>query len=295
MTIANESQARQRVIELVKHVKAKLAIPSYAVYKGINDPIAEYLGIKIKESTLPNNADGQYYPLNPPLLTSPMVILNPQIGEQDRLNFTFFHEICHHLIRQDDELYSFLNEFASDLSLINTIEKYCNIGAAEFLIPGEDVRAEIDRAGFQITLLEHFDQKFPASKPAIAIQLANYASHKCFVTVSAMGNPPKSNDDFPTFVTADSPDQRRLYIQYSVSSPSNKYTIARYIPIPRDHLITQAFETQSRTRGKAIIPLRNQKAWESDCDAFFYKGRVYASFNISPPAIAAQLQPHLFD
>lgn len=293
--ITNESQARQRVIELVKQVKAKMGIPSYAVYQGINDPVAQYLGIQVKENPLPNNADGQYFPVNSTLLTQPLIILNPQIGEPDRLNFTFFHEICHHLIRQDDELYSFLNEFAAGEFLTNTIEKYCNIGAAEFLIPGNDVRAEIDRAGFQISLLEHFDQLFPASKPAIAIQLAQCASHKCFVSIAASGIPPKSNGDAPTFFETGFTEQRVLYMQYSASSPSNKYAIARYVQIPREHLISRVFQTQSRARGRAIIPLRSQKIWECECDAIFYKGRVYASFNITPPAISSQLQPHLFD
>lgn len=290
----NESQARQRVIELVKQIKTELAIPSFVVYQGGNDPIAKYLGIDVKENSLPNNDDGQYFPANSSFLTQPLIILNPQIVEPERLSFTFFHEICHHLIRQDESLYSFLNEFATGDSFTATIEKYCNIGAAEFLIPGDDIRAEIDRTGFQITLLEHFDKLFPASKPAIAIQLAQYASHRCFVTVCAPGIPPKSDRDAPTFFANGFTDPAALYVMYSASSPSNKYVIARYVQIPRDHLISHVYQTQSHVYGKALVPLRSQKTWECDCDAFFYKGRVYASFNLTPPALSSNLQPRLF-
>jgi hypothetical protein len=295
MMIMNERQARQRVIELVKQIKTELTIPSFVVYQGVNDPIAKYLGIDVKENPLPNNDDGQYFPANSPFLTQPLIILNPRIVEPERLSFTFFHEICHHLIRQDESLYSFLNEFATGDSFTATIEKYCNIGAAEFLIPGNAVRSEIERSGFQITLLEHFDKLFPASKPAIAIQLAQHASHQCFVTVCAPGAPPKSDGDPPIFLLDYISGQQMLYVMYSASSPSNKYTIGRYVQIPKNHLITHAYETRNDAHGKALIPFRSRTNWECECDAFFYKGQVYACFNITPPAPSSKLQPRLFD
>lgn len=295
MTIVNENQARQRVIELVRQTKTDLAIPSFVVYQGVNDPTAQFLGIDIKEAPLPNNDDGQYIPANPPFLTRPLIILNPQMAEPERISFTFLHEICHHLIRQDEGLYSFLNEFATGDSFTATIEKYCNIGAAEFLIPGNEVRSEIERSGFQITLLEHFDKLFPASKPAIAIQLAQYASHQCFIVVCAPGAPLKSNGDAPIFLPDYISGQQILYVMYSSSSPSNKYTIGRYVQIPKNHLITHAYETRNNTHGKALIPFRSRTNWECECDAFFYKGRVYASFNITPPSLPSKLQPRLFE
>jgi len=293
--IVNETQAKQRVIELVKLLKTENVVSPFAIYQGVNDPVAHHLGITVKERPLPNNDDGQYFAPNPPFLTQPLIVLNPQDRDPERLNFTFFHEICHHLIRQDEGLYSFLNEFASGDSLTATIEKYCNIGAAEILIPGEDVRSEIERSGFQITLLEQFDKLFQASKPAIAIQLAQYASHQCFVVICAPGVPPKSNGDTPAFLPDYISSQQILYVMYSASSPSNIYTIGRYVQIPRTHLITHVYETRNNARGRAIIPFRRGKNWECECDAFFYKGRVFACFNITPPPPQSKFQPRLFE
>lgn len=291
MQIFTEAQARRRIIDLVRHTKSALHLSRPLFYGGVNDPVAHQLGIEIKEAELPPGDEGEYIPE----ATPPIIVLDPQIADPDRIDFTFFHEVSHHLIRRDDALYAFLHEFASisDKDFRNALERYCNFGAAEFLVPSDEIRLTIEERGFSITLVEHFDTRYYASKPAIGIQLAQCTSHECFVVICEYGLPPRPFDDQERLTDTPGNREPQLYVLYSSSSPANKYSIARFVPIPKDHLITVSYIRQELLKGRAIIPFRSGTPWECDCEAFCYKGKVYAAFNISPPPLPPSLQPRL--
>lgn len=294
MEIQSENQARRRLINLIHQVKADLGIPSTPEYHGVDDPVAKALGIKVEERNL-SVSDGEYLQAQPPSLLQPVIIIDPMRGDIERKNFTFFHEITHHLIREDDELYSFLNEYAFGKDFDDVLERFCHLGAAEFLVPSQDVRRLIDQQGFRITLIEELDHRYRASKPAIAIQLAQCASHECFVLVCDYGFPPiKANQQAPLLTTQPSTTPQ-LYIQYSARSPSvAKYSVARFTKIPKDHLLSFCFENKKPVRGRAPIPFRGQTLWECGAEAFFYLSKVYAAFHIKPPPQPPSLQPRLF-
>jgi hypothetical protein len=280
--VLSEQQAKRRVLELVWRIKAELNLQNPPHYIGINDPIAKHLGVEVKEEYLPFD-EGEYMPKDPPLTNSPIIVLDPRVGDADRLNFTFFHEIMHHLIREDDELYSFLHEYTPRNQDFKTaLERYCNIGAAEFLIPAEDVRKAIAERGFSIRLVEYFEPKYPASKPAIAIQLAQCATHKCFVVVCEWGRMPQQQTSQVSFSSAVETPQ--LYVLYASSSSSTGYPIGRFVLVPSDHVIAIAYETQGSVKDIAPILFRSgNRRWKCECEAFYYKGKVYAAFNASSP------------
>ncbi len=281
MLITTERQAKQRVVELVRQVKSKMNLQSPPEYMGVNDPTARFLGIAVEEGFL--HLDDGLYDSSPP-----KIIIDPDKSDQERLNFTFFHEVTHHLIRQDGELYGFLDDHSPE-HFDETKDMYCNIGAAEFLIPQFDVRQVIAQSGFTIDLIQQFDTVYPASKPAIAIQLAQCAPHQCIVVVCEYGQIPRHNRVQSGFGVRTGPAFSQLFVRYSSSSPTCKYTSGRFVAIPRDHLITDAYESQQPVRGEANIPFRSGTKWAVNCEATCYKGKVYAVFNISDPVPRNQL------
>jgi len=288
MGIHTEQQAKQRVIELVQCTKASVGFKETPQYSGVRDPIARHLGITVKEEPLPLGDEGQYIPDDPPTIA-----LDPRINDPERLNFTFFHEITHHLVYRDNELYSFLHEYAStnDEHFETALESYCNIGAAEFLIPAEDVRTIIKERGFGIALIEQLEPLYPASKPAIAIQLAQCATHKCFVVICAWGIMPHRQRPPQTSYFSSVVIQPQLHTVYASSSPSTGYLIGRYVPVPSDHVIAAAYQSRSMVKGTAPILFRSgNRRWRCECEAFYYKSRVYAAFNASQPISPDQLR-----
>jgi hypothetical protein len=285
-----ERQSIQRMRDLVQQVKADMQLQDPPHYMGVHDPIAAHLGLSVKEYELPLD-EGQYIP------DHSLIVIDPRMTDPARRNFTFFHEVSHHLIRQDDLLYAFLHEYAPrDEDFDAALERYCNIGAAEFLIPAADVCAAIAQDGFTIRLIERLDLHYPASKPAIAIQLAQCAAHKCFIVVCAYDFIPRRGEQ-PSFLDdRQIPEQPCLHVVYSASSQAlAKYPIGRFNVIPSDHVIVKAHAHQQFIRGKACIPFRHNHTWIVDCEALPYKGKVYAAFHASPPPGPTADLPSLFD
>ncbi|MBN1876478.1 MAG: ImmA/IrrE family metallo-endopeptidase [Anaerolineae bacterium] len=286
MQLYTEQAARQRIRDLVRCTQAAAGLTGVPPYTGGEHPIANHLGIVIKETSLPLGDEGQYIPGTPPC-----IVINPAIGDPERRNFTFFHEIAHHLLRTDDSLYSFLHEYAAtdDQCFDTVIEQYCNMGAAEFLMPAVTIRELIDQRGFSIRLIEDLEPLCPASKPAIAIQLAHCATHQCFVVVCEWREPPRKPTPQTAFISS-TPQRPQLYVLYAARSPSTKYAIGRFVPVPSDHVIALAYETQCMVKDVAPILFRNgNREWKCECEAFYYKGKVYAVFNVSSPIPPGQL------
>lgn len=296
MPLQNFRDAEQRLIQLIKLVKGDISIKPTYRYSGINDPISRLLGFDIKEQKL----DGEYglYINNPPGGDKPLVVIDPNSSNEERLNFTYFHEVSHHLIRADNELYGFLDRIATQNNDLKSLkEKFANIGAAEFLLPTEDVKEFIGRNSFSIKLLLELDKKYPASKPAIAIQLARNATHKCFVVICEYGPIPSKNKQqirLPAEID-NNVDGNYLHVSYSASSPSNEYSIGKYTIIPKNHMLRSIFEQKNPyLKGTDLIPFKGKTEWLVQCEGLYHKDKVYAVFNRDSPPPPSHLQPELF-
>jgi len=295
MQIKNFQEAERRLIDLIETIKLDSNIKHLYKYHGINDPIGKQLGIEIKEQALHNQYG--FYMSESPKTGKPTITIDPNGSDEERLNFTYFHEVAHHIIRSDDELYSFIDEKATQNADLNALkEKLANIGAAEFVIPSKDVKEAINENGFSINLLLELDKKYPASKPAITIQLARQASHKCFVIVCEFGQVAhKETDQIELIEKEKISNSKCLYVRYATSSPSNKYSIGLFTTISKKHLLSDVFENKlPLKKGKDVIPFRNGKEWKELYEGMYYKGKVYAVFNLEKPPSPANLQPELF-
>ena len=283
MPIITERDAGQHMRKLVWRVKENMGQEFSPQYSGVNDPVAKHLKIEVRERKIQYGYGGMYMPGE-----LPRIAIDPTSGEQERLNFTYFHEVSHHLIRQDGELYGFLDDHSLQ-DLHPTLEHYCNIGAAEFLIPEADIREIVNNQGFSIALIRVLDTMFPASKPAIAIQLAQCASHQCIVLVCDYGVVPQRGKRQTELSGMPKDVRSQLFVQYSSSSPSCKYKTGRFILVPKDHCLSGIYESQIFMKGHGNIPFRSGTKWSVDCEGFFYKGKVYAVFHITDPPSPYQM------
>jgi hypothetical protein len=281
MNIVTERDARDRVRELVQEAKASLGMDKIPPYQEPMHPLTQMLGIEVEERCGLSD-EGLYLPGD-----KPQIALDSSIANPERRNFTFFHEVTHHLIRSDGELYGFLDDHSAD-NLKSALETYCNIGAAEFLIPYTDVKEAIRSKGFSMSLLKDLDEVYPASRPAITIQMTQCASHQCVIVVcEPEGLPDERGTRLPIDLGAEK--QTVLRVSYASVSPSFTYRCGRGAAISKHHLIAQAFSQRESMRGVDDLPFRSGRKWSVDCEAFYYKSRVYAAFNVTSPP--SNLQP----
>lgn len=275
--IISERQLHERIIYLVQRERRRI-LPGSS-----NEEIAKEFGLRLRVDTLPIGKEGAY------IESDAKIILNCGITSVERLQFTFYHELVHHLIREDDDLYSDLNEtYVSDADFDKAIEKFCNIGAAELILPRDIVRSSITNNGFSINLVPQLCLAHRVSGPAALIQLVQYAPDRCFGVVCEHGLSPimerQNQKVFFHLTQAES-----LYILYAMVSPGQKYSLARWTVISKNHLLAMAYETKNYAEGIDRIPFRSRKEWLAQCQALFFRGNVYGLFIIESPPSNQQL------
>ncbi len=278
--LLSDNQLRERVIQLVQTVSKQLPDnPS------ISD-IENCFGLQVCEGDLPMDKDGAY------IESENKIVLNKLVTSQERRQFTLYHELVHYFIREDDDLYSYLNDaYVATKDFDRTIELVCNIGAAEILLPRDGVRLLIEQNGFSLKLLLDLCQLGAVSGPAALIQLVQCAPNRSYGVVCEYGNISTLEDvgqvTFVSPVTTTS-----LYILYAIWSPSAQYPIARFTRISKEHILAKPLLEQTVITGKDRIPFRSGKDWQVPCEVLFFRNNIYGLFHASPPP--NNQQPKLF-
>lgn len=274
---------RVHVIKLVRQTvkeHASTATPTF-------DEIRTALKLDVKENQLPPRIDG--------MIEGDTIIVNSAIHNNERKEFTRFHEVMHYLIKVDEDLISKLHEVPSNQNgeYDRQIEQLCNIGAAEFLMSSEQFRKLYKELEFNVKAIPFASRYFRASAIATTIQLAQIAPNSCISAVCEYGTlsnetPPTQENLLDVENVARKPT---LYVAYSASSPSTKYLLAKNTRIPEDHLIHRAFLNSEAIEEKSYVPFRSGKKMPCYCEALRDKDRdrVFVIFHLTPPPNSNQL------
>src|SRR5713226_755694 len=180
LLLTSESDLESMVLSQISGIKRQ--------YNAWADPraLAEALEFSIVSRDLGAGREGAAF--------AGTIVLDPNMGVKARQRFTLYHEIVHLLLKRNDELYSILHDqYPSDKDFNRIIERLCNVGAAEFIMPHDVVRAAIEESGFSISLVKKLSNIDEASPTAVAVQLALCARHKCIVAICRMVLLPKED------------------------------------------------------------------------------------------------------
>ena len=166
-----------RVIKLVRNAVGKYTSAKHSSF----DRICTGLGLDLKEGWLPLKIDG--------ILEGRTILINTRIRNEERKQFTRFHEITHHLINEDEELIDMLHEmpWSQNDEYEKQLERLCNIGAAEFLMPCEEFTELYKEQGFNVRLIPFAANYFESSVIATTIQLAQVAPNSCITAICEYG------------------------------------------------------------------------------------------------------------
>ncbi len=272
-TIMNHME--RHVIGLVKDVVNKHAsttIPNI-------DEICSGLGLEIKKDILPDGLDGMH--------VDRTIIINSKVKSEERNRFTLFHEVTHYLIEKEGDLISDLHEYSSnqDDGFRKPLEILCNVGAAEFMMPGKEFSRLYEKNGLNVQLIPFAANHFRSSTIAATIQLAQVAPNRCIAVICEKGLIPndKTSSQSPLLTNENqSHNKPKLHVVYSASSPSANRWLAKYTVFPDDHLVHQAYSQFKVLEGESDIPFPGWKE-RCTCEALYKRNRVYALFHLTPP------------
>lgn len=277
----SENELESMVVAQVRGVKLQ--------HVGWANPrvLARALEIKIDDQKLGGEQEGAAFAGN--------IVINPAIGVKARRRFTFYHEIVHHLIRRNNKLYSILHDqYSSDEDLEHIIERLCNVGAAEFVLPKDSVLASIETEGFSIELVKTLSRAGEVSSTAACVQLALCAKHKCIAVICKVGSCSEVNS--PKLFDGVALKKRVLLVDIAISSPKTKYRVARGAVIPKGHLFFEAYSAVDGgiVSGKDRIPFRNGLSGEVECEAICIGTQVFGFFHLEHPPAKSGSQLRLF-
>lgn len=243
MQLLTEAQIEDQVINLIAQARERYAIPE----RCRAEVACEAIGLELIRRPLPRGTDGMLTP-------SGTVVVNTAIEWMSRVEFTAFHEIVHYLLEEDGELIESFTESLrhSPKDYDRAIERCCQLGAAEFMIPRASVRELILQHGFSIDLIEPLAGLNGASIGAAAVQLAVCAPVDCYVVVCRHGVSPLPPNTFG------------LYVEQAVRRADSRFPIARGTVIPQDHLFQQVWEDKMPLAGPSSVPFRSGKRYPCD-------------------------------
>lgn len=274
MNLQTERQIDQKIVELVNWAREHYGIPE----RCRADQACKKIGLKLRwEDT--GKQDGY--------LSRPQhaVVVNSRITWPPRTAFTLYHEIFHYLLEEEgDEIIEIYGEALRNQedAFESAIERCCNAGAAEFLLPRHAVLAAIAERGFSVHLVEFLSDSYGSSLLATSVQLASCAPVPCYVVVCTYGALPAW------------PHPLTLYIEQAARRPDVRYPWERGTSIPPNHLLRQVWDTGQRLSGPSSIAWSSGKSMPcAHAEAKILGNRVVGILCLNHPPSKDQLSLNL--
>lgn len=274
----------RRARELAKRTRGEIS--DAGLQQDDFEGIAQKFGITLCREPLPGNNPGCY------LKEDKKIVLNSRVYLLERLHFTFDHELMHDRIEHDDDLLSLLADaYIQSEEALSIIERLCNAGAAELLMPSDDVRMMVREHDFSPGIIPLLCDRYNASSIAVAFQMIFTATHHCYLVI-AESTYAVPDSDLPMLIDMQRTEaQPRLVMIYTAASPAAKYHIKRGQIVATDHPLCAAWHQQGEVVScRARMPLPSGKRWDVDFDAVCFRGKVFAFFNVSHPVGKEQMQ-----
>ncbi len=267
MDYLTDREIDRKVLDLVARTRRSHCIPPGTGAK----EACERLGLSLEFRALPLDKDG--------MRVGRHIVVNRVGRWLPRIQFTTYHEVMHFLVDEDGELIEYFTEVFRDnpVAYARAVERCCNIGAAEFLLPRESIRRAIDTEGLSVDQVTRVADVHGSSIVAAAVQVAACAPVECYVAICAHGPIPRGY-----------PPRSGLYLEYAIASRSVRYPVARFTPVPEEHLLQRAWETGQRVEGWSYVPFRSGKKMKCYCEGLPLGGRVVAILFVERPVPVIQ-------
>ncbi|MFC5849537.1 ImmA/IrrE family metallo-endopeptidase [Deinococcus petrolearius] len=201
-----------------------------------------------------------------------VILINSQT-RPERQRFTLAHEISHALLLGDDDLLSDLHDSFEGERLEQVIETLCNVGAAAILMPDPVIADMLERFGPTGRALAELSRRADVSASTALYALAERTPGAVLYAVCARAR-----------LTGDEEGAGAapvLTVRVSGGSAGVKYALRPGTPIPPEHPVNAAFESNLPVVEASYVPFRSGRKMPADVDAFPVRGRVMVSFGLT--------------
>lgn len=195
------------------------------------------------------------------------ILVNSRVRSPERRRFTLCHEAVHALISSDPELLSDLHDAAEGDDLERLLERLCDAGAAELLMPEDEVRAALGSVGLRAQVIPRLARSAQASRQAACVQVARHLPGRSLALIAR-----RARDS--------------AVVEFSSRAPGMRYPLAAGTVIPAGHPAAEAAVTGLPVRVHGTIPFRSGKRLNAVVDAFPDRSVVYVLF-LDPDLVPA--------
>jgi len=257
---------RAHVVELVRRTVIELGLSRNvgyeAVVKALELPPVQFH--RMPATTLGRRHDRQ-------------ITINSDITCDARREFTIFHEILHILLDMDGTIPSELMEYVDGDSddYHCRIEEFCNVGAAEWIMPSHEFKQLMDAQGWKLQALRQIKDGFRSSTMAAAFQFAHCNPDPCHVVIcESRYSDQQASPQLD--IAAPQSSSHRLTVAYTARNETN-YIMRRNMVVAHDHLVNRAWRAKESMHDKAYGFFINAR-WPMECEVVPIDGRAYAVF-----------------
>ena len=203
------------------------------------------------------------------------VILINSESRAERQRFTLAHEIGHAILLGDDDLLSDIHDAFEGERLEQVIETLCNVAAAEILMPQALLNEVTQKYGYTGETLARLARRAEVSASSALYALTEATPEPTIYAVCAVGKLPREPG-------AEEEGAKVLSVRASSSTRGVKYTLASGTPIPGDHPVAVAYDTDMPVKCDSYVPFRSGKKMKASLVAYPSGGVVTVSFKLDP-------------
>lgn len=205
-----------------------------------------------------------------------VILINSQT-RTERQRFTLAHEIGHALLLGDDDLLSDIHDAYEGDKLEQVIETLCNVAAASILVPQGVLSEMTERYGYTGETLARLARRAEVSASVALYALSEVTPYPTIYAVCARGKVGREAGE-----SGAGENDKVLSVRANSATPDVKYKLADGTPIPADHPIHAAYETDMEHSEESYVPFRSGRKMKAHVVAYPMKGRVAASFRLTP-------------
>lgn len=248
--------------------------------------LANELGYKVCSGTVGDDFEG--------CTVGDRIFIGGDHEHQGRRLFTFYHEMGHHILDQNERLISHIHELpaAKAGTIDQVIERLCDVAAGEFLLPRTDVQDIIRNNQFSLDAFKALNNDFSASKTATFVQFILNASHETLGVIVQKSSSKSEENSMLTLMNVD-PQNGEPRVVVSISSNQTKYTVGTGALIPEGHFIHHCFDAEYGTineRQEVQIPFKSDTTWKTKTEAIRLGSQVFAVFHLEQPSKPSENQ-----